>query len=91
MPCDQCSDLALEIMIRVPSDLQHVIVMVQDAIKSGELEQTNPSGWVQQIVNLDPSGPYEDFLEFNFRCVACSTIFRLAAETYHGSGGKWSF
>ena len=55
------------------------------------LEQTLPSGWVKQLVNFDLSGQYEDVLDFNFRCVGCSAAFSLTAETYHGSGGKWTF
>ena len=64
-------------------------------IKANILDQT-----IVEVDSLQPFAPdsfasfcdsktWPDYINCLFRCTSCGMLFRLEAETYHGSGGSW--
>lgn len=47
------------------------------------VEQKFPCGW--RVLG------WGDTVELYFQCSHCFAVFRLCAETYHGSGGAWEY
>jgi len=92
--CDRCKELVQTIEIRTPGDLEMVLRVVKANLGDRTLEQQPPvPGNVMPSVvveSLAEAGPWPDVLEEKFRCPSCGQAFRLAAETFHGAGGRWS-
>jgi hypothetical protein len=89
--CDRCADLRVRYDIRTPGELMKAIRVARANLSDGTLRditQTahSPSG---DFGDLPEAGPWPDYVEHYFRCHSCGHGFRLAVDTYHGSGGKW--
>ena len=92
MSCARCQELRSRVDIRRPSDLTRVIQVVQANLNDGtldEIENVNPLTGAP-FLTLEPRGPWNDILSYDFRCRSCGAAFHLAVETYHGSGGAWA-
>ena len=76
-----------------PTELADAIRIVADAVRSGKLRPLvrtdDPCSEACDIRQLAPNGPWPDYLEMSFEEVATGERFRLAAETFHGTGGRW--
>lgn len=79
--------------INSPVDFAGLIEDVADAVRAGELTQVPPQNLVlpveEDILNIPPEGPWPDFLELIFENPVTGERYKLAIETYHGSGGTW--
>lgn len=89
MACEACQPLDLEWMIRTPGELAKAIRVAQGNLRDGTLVEV-PSEWSPSVQNCAPDGPWEDYVHWEFRCNSCGALYRLVAETYHGSGGSWA-
>ena len=90
MSCARCQELQTRVDIRHPSDLTRVIQVVQANLHDGTLAEVAKSQLpAAPFLTLSPKGPWQDVLDYDFRCRSCGAAFHLAVETYHGSGGAW--
>lgn len=75
------------------AELADAIRIVADAVRSGELRplvRTDSPCWEAcDIRQLAPNGPWPDYMEMSFEEVATGERFRLTAENFHGTGGRW--
>jgi hypothetical protein len=95
MTCAHCTDLCQEFAIRTPAELDKVIRVIRENLKDKTLlEITQPASRndaieptpFEEIVGARP-----DMIKCDFKCTTCGERFHLRCETYHGSGGGWSF
>jgi hypothetical protein len=91
MSCQQCSLLQTRRKIWGLQGLSDAITSAKAAVADGMLSETNagPMAGTITFAHLDPNGPYDDLLIYNFDCTRCGQQFQLSAETYHGAGGAW--
>ena len=96
--CQMCLDLQAPFSIRTPSDLTRAIQVIKANLKDGTLiessyhpeGQPTPTPRVVPFDEVEEKGPWDDYVEHYFSCTRCGRVFKLSAETYHGSGGAWS-
>jgi hypothetical protein len=89
MSCSLC-DLCQKVPIRTPGELRKVVRVARANLEDGTIveiasEESTP------LSALRPEGPLPDIIRPNFRCRECGQMFLLRCETYHGSGGSWSY
>lgn len=91
MSCHQCSTLKERRKIWGLQGLADAIVSAKAAVAEGVLVEldSGPMAGAIAFADLNPNGPYDDLLLYNFSCTSCGQQFQLSAETYHGSGGSW--
>ena len=93
--CEQCQDLRQIVEIRSPADLEKAIHVVRDNLQDATITESSywPASEIQIRIaafsDVSPRGPWEDVLIYYFQRPACKQMFKLSAETYHGSGGSW--
>lgn len=94
--CAHCTELNQEFRIRSPRDLEKAIKVVSDNIEDGTIRESGY--WPEGILNCCDSGPFGelakgkswgDVVDYYFECPKCNQLYRLTAETYHGSGARW--
>ena len=93
--CDHCREVCQSFKIALPRDLTNAIRVVKDNIADGTILESDY--WPSKHIKLDlapfsavnEKGPWDDYLEYYFECPRCRQLFRLFAETYHGSEGGW--
>jgi len=76
--CQQCDQFDNVPRIKLPADLKQVVNRITTAVENKLLE----------IIRGDLQR--SDYIECDVRCTECANTFRLACETYHGSGGSLS-
>ncbi|BBO86151.1 hypothetical protein DSCO28_67170 [Desulfosarcina ovata subsp. sediminis] len=94
--CEHCKEVCQNYRINFPSDLRQAIRVVQDNIADGTIIESD--FWPDQHLKttntpfseIQSKGPWEDVLVYYFECPRCTQLFKLSAETYHGSGGCWT-
>lgn len=69
--------------------LEALIVQLKEAVAEGALQQYTPSDAPFALNEMEPAGPWPDYLEAWFRDPTSGRRYRLVAETFHGSGGRW--
>lgn len=89
--CERCAHLCQQFAIRAPSDLEHALRVVRDNLADGTIREMipDPARASPSFASIAPQGPWDDVLDFTFRCPGCGQRFSLTAETFHGSGGEW--
>lgn len=91
--CPSCAALQHPLRIRSKADLNDAVRRVQGEIESGVLAETETDGprrdWQTSFSALREDGALDDVVVCYFRCTACTRLFSLSCETYHGSGGGW--
>lgn len=79
--------------IHSPRDLASLLVEIKQAVVTGAIHQVRPDAapFASHIDarELNPSGPYPDYIEMRFEERSTGMIYCLEVETYHGSGGRW--
>ncbi|MBI4767135.1 MAG: hypothetical protein HY787_21525 [Deltaproteobacteria bacterium] len=93
--CEYCQELCLEVKIITPGEIAKAIAVVRDNLKDATIIES--SYWPEQVLRIDnppfgqvpEKGPWPDVMIYYFQCSRCGQLFRLSAETYHGSGGEW--
>ena len=83
--CPQCSNL--QVAIRLPSDLRRAIRHAAAACREGHLQHLGEGAYGDPFLELAKTETWGDFVNSYFAFCACGQLFRLQAETYHGSGG----
>ena len=95
--CSHCQEVNQDFRIEIPADLERAIRIAATNIQDGRIQESNY--WPKEISNCCDSGPFSDLangklwgdiVEYYFECIQCKSLYRLFAETYHGSGGGWS-
>lgn len=89
--CQLCADLRRRFEIRSPADLAKAIRVARDNVADGTIVEVRSRSQFQRepFSSVSPEGPWDDVVEYGFRCTSCGQLFSLRAETYHGSGGEW--
>ena len=91
MFCQHCNKLSNTVEIRGPRLRRELISMAASGMANGVLvnvSQRYPHA-SQPFQDVAAGGPWDDHVNYHFECRYCGTVFRLEAETYHGSGGTW--
>jgi hypothetical protein len=90
--CETCKDIQKSFRIRHPHELKSAIEDVRKFINDGilvEISNGDSTFPCSPFSVLATEGPWDDYLQYIFKCVDCGRLFRLSAETYHGVGGEW--
>lgn len=79
-------------VIESPNELVDLLNELKLAVAAGDLCQITPGdaplASSVDITTLTDKGPWPDYLELHFRG-RDGAHYRLAVETYHGTGGRW--
>jgi hypothetical protein len=91
MTCDSCRELNTVYEISKPADLRRVIGIIGKVLRDGIISggEPDPMAGGTPFEELLAGANWDDYLSYRFICRYCGQAFRLAAETYHGSGGSW--
>lgn len=85
--CEECGSFSEPIPIRSPEQYFDLLARVRRTIADGKL--CLMAGNVE-LDSIAAGRPWpRDLVEHVFACTGCGQRFRLAVETYHGSGGSW--
>jgi hypothetical protein len=80
--------------IEMPGDLKQAIKVIADNLADGTIVEyeENPMGQSTSVPfkELVAGEPWDDIVEYYFKCPKCNQCYCLSAETYHGGGGRWS-
>ena len=93
--CKHCIKVCQVFKISLPADLKNAIRVVQANISDGTIIESDfwpdqhPKTSTELFSKVQVEGPWDDVLIYYFECPKCKQLFRLGAETYHGSGGSW--
>jgi len=93
--CTQCEELRQKVKAQTPRQLSELILDIRNEIAAGVLAEDD--FWPRDVIKIETgpfgalpaSGGWPDVFVYYFRCTMCKTLFKLSAETYHGSGGSW--
>ncbi len=85
--CSRCAELAVTYEIRTRGELAKAIRVVRANLDDETLAEV---GGGTPLALLNEDGPWDDVIDCRFSCRTCGARFVLTAETYHGSGGRWS-
>lgn len=95
--CRSCVELRTEWAIRSPGELEKALRVVSGNLADGTLIES-PVGPTRNDVieptpfaNLIGASTRPDFIKCDFECTECGEQFHLRCETYHDSGGGWSY
>jgi hypothetical protein len=86
------SILERDVTISSPADLVVVLREVNAYVAQGRLHQlevSNPSFPECSLKEISETGPWPDYIEGLLEDSA-GYRYRLAVETYHGTGGSWT-
>jgi len=93
--CSQCEELKIAYKFNSPSQFSHLIVAVRTNLNEGVIKEDTdywPPGQIKfdqkPFSEVKKRGPWDDILQYYFRCVTCEQLFSLYADTYHGRG-EW--
>ena len=89
--CETCADLRQTHRIGNARKLEQAFRVIQENIDDGtivEVDRTNEFA-PDTFDSIVKSDTRPDYIENHFKCTSCGCYFRLAVETYHGSGGTW--
>lgn len=77
--------------LTTPSALSSALRLARGFVADGTLvvDADAASRPMPPFAEVNPEGPWNDMLEYHFRCRRCGERFVLIAETRHGSGGSW--
>jgi hypothetical protein len=95
MGCRSCAPFETPLPIRGAAEFEGVVERVRQAVADGVLQYDayDPDlafAGQPSFLSLDLGGPWPDVARYHFSCMSCGQLFRLAVETYHGTGGRWS-
>lgn len=86
------SILKSNVTISSPTDLAAVLREVNAYVAQGRLRQievSNPFILATSLEDISEAGPWPDYIEVLLEDdTGCR--YRLAVETYHGTGGSWA-
>jgi hypothetical protein len=94
MTCKRCDHLAKPENFATAGLLSDALAVVRANVADETLVEEPPDG-ASVICEQPPFSAlkekhWPDTFVYRFRCSSCRTRFELAAETYHGNGGRWS-
>ena len=79
--------------INSSDELIELLRAISDAVSVGKLIQVfsdnAPFAIKDDIRSIPPNGPWPDYIEAHFQDHKTGKHYKLAVETYHGSGGTW--
>ena len=85
--CPRCRGYAEVVRIKQPHEYFDLLRQVRALLVEGTLRLESGNCALDEV-QKDKHWP-SDHIEHKFSCSACDQRFRLAVETYHGSGGRW--
>ena len=88
--CTRCSELRLRYKILGPHEFRKAQRVIRANLDDSTIaDTTRHHGSTDSFDSLSLNGPWPDYIEHHFECNGCGQRFRLAVETYHGTGGTW--
>lgn len=90
MSCTKCDVLCQEVKIRTPGELERAVRIAKSALDAGTVVDVSSGVMATPMTDLLQQG-WPDIVSADFRCTACGELFHLSCETYHGSGGNWTY
>jgi hypothetical protein len=89
--CEKCRELVVDYSISSPLNLGRVITIVKEKITDSAIKVISKKSVSKTpFKSLNIEGPWEDVVNYFFRCTNCRQKFELFAETFRGSGGHWT-
>lgn len=85
--CKKCEELNLKVLIRSSGELEKAIRVIKANLEDKTIIQTSNTSI--DFKNINISGPWEDVLNYKFKCTNCGRIFIFGVDTYHCRGGSW--
>jgi len=87
MSCANCE--RVRVNIKLPSELKSAINIANQRIVEGTFTYIGYGQYADPFSRISGGNNWSDFVDVYFSCNSCQQKFRLYAETYHGSGGKF--
>jgi hypothetical protein len=84
--CDACKGFAKRIGVKTPREYRDILGQI-DALTAAKVFRLVEGVSLKEI--LEAKQWPDDMIVHIFECTNCGQRFRLAVETYHGSGGTW--
>jgi hypothetical protein len=85
--CKECEAFSERLRLNSPREYLDVVRQVDELLTKGVLRFVRGTSTLKEIrQNGEWSG---DAMTHIFECPNCAQQFRLAAETFHGSGTTW--
>ncbi len=85
--CPKCGGFIEKITITEPNEYYDLVKQLQTILAEGTMSLVRATCDLKAIGQNLPWPA--DYIEHVFECTSCGRKFRLAIETYHGSGGAW--
>ena len=85
--CPKCGGFIAKITITEPYVYYDLVKQLQTMLTEGTMSLVRATCDLKAIGQNLPWPA--DYIEHLFECTSCGRQFRLAIETYHGSGGVW--
>jgi len=93
--CEHCSEVNLRHKIENSKQLEQAIRVIAANLEDGTIVESDY--WPEGALNynhttfkeLVAGATWGDVLKYYFECPKCNSLYKLWAETYHGSGGGW--
>lgn len=89
--CSRCDDLCQTVPILTPGELQKVVRVATANLDDGTIVEITSGEEGTPLSTWIAAGPRPDVIKSDFKCSECGELFHLRCETYHGSGGYWSY
>ena len=85
--CPKCQGFGRQLQVKHPHECYGLIRQIEQVVSEGTFASVAGNF---KLADVRPGAPWpDDCIHHTFRCTNCSQTFRLAVETYHGSGGTW--
>src|SRR5580765_2677578 len=85
--CSRCDGFSERRRVNSPYEYRDLVRQIIATIEQGTFRVVSGDCPLEQILSEErwPG----DYIAHLLECTTCSRRFRLAVETYHGSGGAW--
>jgi hypothetical protein len=89
LKCFQCEGFNEKITIKYPYEYFNLVEQLKEILEQRTLLLLDGNC---DLNDLKSGNPYpNDYIYHIFKCSKCNSKYKLAVETYHGTGGKWDF
>jgi hypothetical protein len=85
--CNQCKGFSERFRLSTPREYLDLVRQLEELVATGVFQLLQGTCTLKELLER---GPWpDDVISHIFECSNCRQKFKLAAETYHGSGATW--
>jgi hypothetical protein len=85
--CSQCKGFSERFNFKTPREYLHLVQQMDELVTAGTFRLVNGTCTLKEL--LECRQWPDDVIIHDFQCSNCGQPCKLAADTYHGSGGTW--